>query len=153
MGRVSAGVKGISLREDDEVVEMLVIHADEQGVHVLTVSENGYGKRTAARDYPPKPRGGMGVIDIRAHDRNGPVVASKVVRTTDQVMIITREGVMIRTHVDGVSEYGRNTNGVRLIALSSGDQVIGLAPVIDREENADQGSDENDADPNSSEAS
>ena len=123
---------------------------------MLTVSENGYGKRTATRDYPTKHRGGMGVIDIRAHDRNGPVVASKVVRTTDQVMIITREGVMIRTHVDGVSEYGRNTNGVRLIALSSGDQVIGLAPVIDREEGAAQdamGSDENATAPNASEVS
>jgi DNA gyrase subunit A len=133
MGRVAAGVKGISLREGDEVVEMLVINDDED-VHVLTVSENGYGKRTSTRDYPTKHRGGMGVIDIRVHDRNGPVVASKVVRSSDQVMIITREGVLIRTQADGVSEYGRNTGGVRLISLDAGDQVIGLAPVIDRED-------------------
>jgi DNA gyrase subunit A len=149
MGRVSAGVKGISLRENDEVVEMLVIEGeDTEEVHVLTVCENGYGKRTATHDYPTKHRGGMGVIDIRAHDRNGPVVASKVVRTSDQVIIITREGVMIRTHVEGVSEYGRNTSGVRLIALDEGDQVIGIAPVIDRDEgNADEGNaDEGNAD-------
>jgi DNA gyrase subunit A len=145
MGRVSVGVKGISLREGDEVVEMLVINGDDENVHVLTVSENGYGKRTATRDYPTKHRGGMGVIDIRANDRNGPVVASKVVRPSDQVMIITREGVMIRTQADGVSEYGRNTAGVRLIALDTGDQVIGLAPVIDREEGAEEGA-EGDAD-------
>ena len=145
MGRVSVGVKGISLREGDEVVEMLVIKGDDENVHVLTVSENGYGKRTATRDYPTKHRGGMGVIDIRANDRNGPVVASKVVRPSDQVMIITREGVLIRTQADGVSEYGRNTAGVRLIALDTGDQVIGLAPVIDREEGAEEGA-EGDAD-------
>ena len=90
------------------------------------------------------------MIDIRPQDRNGPVVASKIVRTTDQVMIITRDGVMIRTHVDGVPEYGRNTNGVRLISLNAGDQVIGLAPVIDREDAAEdspgEGSDVPDTD-------
>lgn len=127
MGRVSAGVKGISLRPGDEVAQMLVIRDG----YVLTVCENGYGKRTHVREYPTKHRGGMGVIDIRTSDRNGDIVASKIVAETDEVMMITREGQMIRTRVDGISEIGRNTAGVRVISISDGDQVIDITPVID----------------------
>ena len=132
-GRVSAGVKGISLRPDDEVVDMVVLQ--EEGT-LLTISENGYGKRTAHAEYPCKHRGGRGVIDIKASDRNGPVVACKQVRVDDEIMAITQNGIIIRIPVDGISTIGRNTQGVRLINIDEGDRVIDITRVDRSEEEA-----------------
>jgi DNA gyrase subunit A len=124
MGRVSGGVKGIGLRVDDEVVDMVVVRGWD--VLLLTICEKGYGKRTSQAEYPRKHRGGMGVIDIKATDRNGPVVACKEVLDEDEVMIITQNGVMIRTAVSGITTVGRNTQGVRVINLDEGDRVIDM---------------------------
>ncbi len=127
MGRVSTGVKGIDLRDADEVVEMVVL--GEQGT-LLTVCENGYGKRTECSEYPRRRRGGMGVIDIKTSDRNGAVVSCKQVDDDDEVMVITQQGIMIRVSVKGISCIGRNTQGVRVISVDDGDRVIDMTRVV-----------------------
>jgi len=127
MGRVSTGVKGIGLREDDEVVDMVVVSSPDS--QLMTICENGYGKRTDQDEYPRKHRGGMGVLDIKTTDRNGPVVACKEVMGDDEVMIVTQDGVLIRTEVGGISTVGRNTQGVRVINLGEGDRVIDMTRV------------------------
>lgn len=135
MGRVSTGVKGIGLREGDEVVDMVVVSSPDS--QLMTICENGYGKRTEQSEYPRKHRGGMGVIDIKTTDRNGPVVACKEVMSEDEVMIVTQNGVLIRTEVNGISTVGRNTQGVRVINLGEGDRVIDMTRVPKGEDDAE----------------
>ena len=126
MGRVSTGVKGIALRGGDEVVDMVVLRG--QG-SILTICENGYGKRTEPQEYSRIRRGGMGVIDIKTTARNGSVVACKEVSENDEVMIVTQNGIMIRVPVAGIRKIGRNTEGVRVINLDQGDRVIDMTRV------------------------
>lgn len=123
MGRVSTGVKGISLRPGDEVVDMAVLREDST---LLTICENGYGKRSDQTAYPCKHRGGKGVIDIKTTERNGDVVACKEVQTEEEIMIMTQNGIMIRMPVEGLTTIGRNTQGVRVINLDEGDRVIDM---------------------------
>ncbi len=132
MGRVSTGVKGISLKNDDEVVSMVVVSPG--GGQLLTLCENGYGKRTNESEYPSKHRGGVGVIDIKTSVRNGSTVACKEVFEDDEVMIVTQKGVLIRTAVNGISTVGRNTQGVRVINIGDGDRVIDMTPLPKQEE-------------------
>ena len=127
MGRVSTGVKGIDLRGVDQVVEMVVI--GDRGT-LLTVSENGYGKRTECSEYPRIRRGGKGVIDIKTHDRNGQVVSCKQVLDEDEVMVITQQGIMIRVPVEEISCISRNTQGVRVISVEEDDRVIDMTRVV-----------------------
>ena len=127
MGRVSTGVKGVSLKANDEVVSMVVVSPGDG--QLLTLCENGYGKRTQESEYPKKHRGGVGVIDIKTSERNGPTVACKEVFENDEVMIVTQKGVLIRTGVSGISTVGRNTQGVRVINLDEGDRVIDMTPI------------------------
>ena len=130
MGRVSTGVKGIGLQADDEVVDMVVSAADEtERASLLTICQNGYGKRTGDDEYPRIRRGGRGVIDIKTTERNGNVVACKQVFDEDEVMVVTQKGIMIRTSVGGISRIGRNTQGVRVINLDQDDQVIDMTRV------------------------
>ena len=130
MGRVSTGVKGIGLQADDEVVDMVVSTADEtERASLLTICQNGYGKRTDGYEYPRIRRGGRGVIDIKTTERNGNVVACKQVFDEDEVMVVTQNGIMIRTSVGGISRIGRNTQGVRVINLDQDDQVIDMTRV------------------------
>jgi DNA gyrase subunit A len=131
MGRVSTGVKGIDLRAGDEVVGMVVV---QDQASLLTLSENGYGKRTEVEVYPTIRRGGKGVIDIKTTERNGGVVASKMVQDEDEVMIVTANGIMIRLPVESISQIGRNTQGVRVINLGDGDRVIDMTQVVQEEE-------------------
>ena len=138
MGRVSTGVKGIDLRGADEVVEMVVL--GDQGT-LLTVSENGYGKRTECSEYPRIRRGGKGVIDIKTTDRNGEVVSCKQVLDDDEVMVITQQGIMIRVPVDDISLVGRNTQGVRVISVDEGDRVIDMTRVVVDEPDGETGDD------------
>jgi DNA gyrase subunit A len=105
----------------------LMIADDEK--QVLTVSENGYGKRTKSSDFPLRGRGGQGVIGIQASDRNGAVVGSVQVTDSDEIMLISSKGTMVRTRVDEVSIQGRNTQGVRLIRLKEGEKLVGLERV------------------------
>ncbi|MCA2978379.1 MAG: DNA gyrase subunit A [Myxococcaceae bacterium] len=127
MGRGAVGVKGITLEAGDEVVSAEVV---EKGTTLLTVTENGYGKRTLEDEYRTQGRGGKGIIDIKTTERNGRVVGAVQVRDTDEVMIVTTSGVLIRMKVKDISVIGRNTQGVRLITLDGADEkVAGLSHV------------------------
>ncbi len=131
MGRTARGVRGTLLEKGDEVVGM-VVAVGEQGT-VLSVTENGYGKRTSISDYRIIKRGGKGVISIKANKRNGKVVAVKIVNEPDEIMIMTAKGVMIRLPVKGIARIGRNTQGVRIIKLGKGDRVVDVACVASEE--------------------
>ena len=132
MGRVAAGVKGIELREGDHVVGMDIIEDPAQ--QVLTVSQNGYGKRTPQEDYRIQNRGGLGLIAMDTSERNGAMVKLCLVRTDDQLMVITDGGQVIRTHVAQIREAGRNTQGVRIIRLSEGERVVDVEPVAEKDD-------------------
>ena len=126
MGRAAAGVKGITLKRDDLVVDMVVIRP---GMDVLTVCENGFGKRTDIEEYRLQKRGGSGVINIRATERNGVVVALRAVKDEDELMLITANGIMLRTAVSQTREIGRATQGVKLIRVEEGDKVVSVARI------------------------
>jgi DNA gyrase subunit A len=126
MGRAAAGVRGISLDRDDAVVDMAVIRP---GMSLLTVCENGFGKRTEIEEYRLQKRGGSGVINIRTTERNGSVVALRAVTDAHELMLITAKGIMLRTAVSQTREIGRATQGVRLIRLDEGDKVVSVARV------------------------
>ncbi|UCH85707.1 MAG: DNA gyrase subunit A [Candidatus Latescibacterota bacterium] len=130
-GRQAAGVRGVQLDDGDEVVGMAVVENDAT---LLTVTENGYGKRSALGDYSTKHRGGKGVINIRTTERNGQVVAVKEVRGRDDIMIITRKGVVIRCPLSQLSVIGRATQGVRLINLDEGDVVTDVAHLVNEDD-------------------
>ena len=123
MGRTSRGVRGIRLAENDEVVGLMVAEANS---FVLTACEHGFGKRTPIDDYPIKGRGGRGVINIRATPRNGPVVGISTCDDGDDVMYISAQGMIVRSPVAYMRPMGRNTQGVRLVNLKSGDTLVGL---------------------------
>jgi DNA gyrase subunit A len=131
MGRVSRGVRGIKLRPKDTVVDMVIA---EEGASLLTVCENGYGKRTGFDDYRPQGRGGLGLINIKTTERNGKVVALKAVKENDELMMITAAGMIIRTGLDEVRQIGRNTQGVRLIKISTGDKLVAAAKIAPEDE-------------------
>ncbi|MFL1696416.1 DNA gyrase subunit A [Weissella kandleri] len=114
MSRAAAGVRGIRLREGDYVVGADVRHADEE---VLVITENGYGKRTAIDEYPVKGRGGKGIKTANITEKNGPLVGVVVVKGSEDIMLTTDQGVMIRFTVDTVSQTGRSAQGVRLMRL------------------------------------
>ena len=134
MGRSSRGVKGISLRKGDRVIGMTVAKPDTT---VLVATENGYGKRTKAEQYRLQKRGGSGVINIKTSARNGRAVGMMTVSDTDEVVLITTGGKIIRSPVSGISVIGRNTQGVRLISLKKGDKVGAIALAGQREENGE----------------
>jgi DNA gyrase subunit A len=135
MGRTARGVRGMDLRGDDRVVDMAVISG---GASLLTVCENGYGKRTDIDEYRLTNRGGKGVINIKATARNGRVVALKAVGDEDDLMMITANGIMIRMGLQAIREIGRATQGVRLIRVDEGDRVVAVTRVA-REEQEEQG--------------
>ena len=128
MGRVAAGNIGIRMEPGDEVVGMEVL---KEGATILTVTANGYGKRTRTGEYRAQSRGGKGILTIKASKRNGPVVYSSQVSGQDELMIITGHGKIIRLSVSDISVIGRNTQGVRLINLGEGEKVVGVARVMD----------------------
>jgi len=131
MGRAARGVRGIRLRQDDSVVDMVVI---EPGMSLLTVCERGYGKRTDIEEYRLTRRGGVGVINIRVNERNGSVVALRAVTDDDELMLITAKGALLRMPVRELREIGRATQGVRLIRLDEDDRVVAVARVVSEKE-------------------
>jgi DNA gyrase subunit A len=133
MGRDSMGVKGIDLREGDFVIGMDIIEA-EGDRQVLTVSANGYGKRTKVSDWRTQNRGGKGIIGMDTSERNGALVSLRLVSPEDQLMVITNGGQVIRTRVSEIRETGRNTQGVRVIRLREAEQVVDVEPVAEGEE-------------------
>ena len=126
MGRTAAGVRGINLRDNDYVVGSDILEPDSE---VLVISEKGYGKRTAASEYPVKGRGGKGIKTANITEKNGPLAGVTVVNGDEDIMLITSAGVMIRFDVDDVSQTGRATLGVRLIKIDDGAQVASITAV------------------------
>jgi len=125
MGRGAAGVRGIKLPKDHEVIGLAMV---QDGL-VLTATENGYGKRTEIDDFPVQGRGGQGVIAIQTTARNGRTVGMLQVSADDEMMLISSNGTLVRTPVGDVSIMGRNTQGVRLIRVESGQRLVGLARI------------------------
>jgi len=127
MGRASRGVRGINLRQGDTVVGMVIV---EEKAALFTICENGYGKRTGLENYRSQSRGGVGLKNIKTSDRNGKVVALKAVQSTDDLMMITTHGMIIRTGLDQIRSIGRNTQGVRLINLKPGDKLVAAEKIV-----------------------
>ena len=128
MGRTATGVRGINLQDDDRVVSLIVPRGAGD---ILTVTQNGFGKRTAVDEYPTKSRATKGVISIKVSERNGKVVGAVQVEETDQIMMITDAGTLVRTRVSEVSIVGRNTQGVTLIRTADDENVVGLQRVAE----------------------
>jgi DNA gyrase subunit A len=136
MGRVATGVRGIRLRGADAVVGMVVIREEQRATAtLLVVTEKGRGKRTAIEDYRFQTRGGMGVINFRINDQTGKIVAIKGVLPDDELMLITRNGVVNRQRVSEIRVIGRATQGVRVMALDDGDVLMDVARVVPEDEN------------------
>jgi DNA gyrase subunit A len=123
MGRTATGVRGIKLRENGSVVSLIVPKSDGA---ILTVTENGYGKRTSLAEYPEKSRATQGVVSIKVSERNGLVVGAVQVNALDEIMLISNKGTLVRTRVKEVSQVGRNTAGVILIRTQEGEKVVGV---------------------------
>jgi len=136
MGRGAYGVRGITLAKDDWVIGMVVVKRDTT---LLSVTENGYGKRSNISDYRVTNRGGKGVINIKATQRNGKVVTIKEVVDEDELMLITQKGIIIRQPVKQIKTIGRNTQGVKLINLDPGDKLVDVARVVTNEKNNKEG--------------
>ncbi len=126
MGRISHGVRGIRLKTDDEVVAMARLVEDGD---ILTVTEEGLGKRTTSDEYRQQSRGGKGIINIKVTERTGAVVGVKVIKPEHEILLITAQGIIIRIEVNDVARYSRNTQGVRLMRLDGEDKIVAMAAV------------------------
>jgi DNA gyrase subunit A len=147
-GRVSQGVIGMRLKKDDEVVRLEVLSGsvvdttDEEGAAkalsvegaMLTVTKKGYGKRTPLEFYRIQGRGGSGIINIQVTKKNGEMVGGLRVLDKDQIMVVTANGQLIRQKVDGISKIGRRTQGLKVISLDEGDEVVGVAKLVQEQE-------------------
>ncbi|HDV5709141.1 TPA: DNA gyrase subunit A [Legionella pneumophila] len=139
MGRTARGVRGIRVEKDQAVKSLVVV--DPSGGTILTATENGYGKRTHIDEYRVSGRGGQGVISIQVTERNGKVVRSLQVTDNDEAMLITDKGTLVRFKVNELSVIGRNTQGVRLINVSSGETVVGMQKIVDLGEELEEAED------------
>jgi DNA gyrase subunit A len=135
MGRAARGVRGMMLEEGQHVISMLVAESEAQSV--LTATENGYGKRTMIGEYTRHGRGTKGMIAIQTTERNGRVVGAVLVDETDEIMLITTGGVLVRTRVSEVRLMGRATQGVTLIAVDDGNRLSGVQRVVESDAAAD----------------
>jgi DNA gyrase subunit A len=134
MGRTAYGVRGITLRDDDYVVAMEVLR---QGGALLSVTEHGYGKRTEVEEYRVQTRGGVGIINIAASERNGEVVGVVCVHENDEILLITQQGMILRMPTNDVRAIGRATQGVRLIDIEGEDKVVSMARLVEKEDEAE----------------
>ncbi len=133
MGRGATGVRGIKLKKDDEVVGMELIVSENETI--LCATETGFGKRTKASEYRTQARGGMGLINIKTGGRNGNVIGIAAVDDSDEVMMVTTNGKILRMPVKGVSVIGRNTKGVKFLDVGEGDKVVSIAKLAEKDEN------------------
>jgi DNA gyrase subunit A len=140
MGRTAYGVRGITLRDNDEVVAMEVVRA---GGTMMTVTQKGFGKRTELDEYRLQSRGGVGTIDIQTSDRNGKVVGIAYVHGDDELMLISQQGKILRMVTSAIRPIGRNTQGVKLFGMEEGDQVVSVARLAEKE--VDEGATNGDA--------
>ncbi len=144
MGRVSRGVRGMTLEDDDVVIGMEIINPSFTGSTIFTVTENGFGKRTELDEYRVQSRGGKGIITIKTTERNGCVVDIKQVTDENDLMLITDQGKIIRMQVAGFSVIGRNTQGVRLMVTEENERIVAVARLAEKEE-TDESGDEGEA--------
>ncbi len=143
MGRTATGVKGIELDKRDQVIDMVVVRRKST---LLTVTEKGMGKRSELDEYRVQHRGGRGIITLKRTDKTGDIVALKEVLPDDELMMITKKGIMIRVPVEGIRISGRNTQGVKIMNLTTGDLVVDVARVVKEDEGDDGDSDADDED-------
>jgi DNA gyrase subunit A len=122
MGRTATGVRGIRLQDGQKVISLII---STEGT-VLNITENGYGKRTKLEEFTQHKRGGQGLIAIQTSERNGAVVGAVLVNDSDEIMLITDGGILVRTRVKEISVVGRNTQGVTVIRLDKGEKVVGV---------------------------
>ena len=135
MGRATGGVRGIALEGADRVIGMVVIRRDAT---LLVVSEKGLGKRSELAEYRVQRRGGKGIITLKVTEKTGEIIALKEVQPADELMLITRHGVIIRMPVDGIRVIGRNTQGVKVMQLDAGDTVVDVTRVVKEDEGGDE---------------
>jgi len=138
MGRTATGVKGIELEKRDQVIDLVVVRRKST---LLTVTEKGMGKRSELDEYRVQHRGGRGIITLKRADKTGDIVALKEVLPDDELMMITKKGIMIRVPVEGIRVSGRNTQGVKIMNMTTGDLVVDVARVV-KEEEGDNGEDD-----------
>jgi DNA gyrase subunit A len=137
MGRVTRGVRGMTLEDDDVVIGMVIVNEQFTSSTLFTVTENGFGKRTELSEYRRQSRGGKGVITIKTTERNGCVVDIKQVTDENDLMLITDQGKIIRMAVAGFSVIGRNTQGVRLMVTEENERIVAVARLAEKEESDD----------------
>jgi DNA gyrase subunit A len=137
MGRTAAGVRGIRISEDNQVISLITVQPDDTDHQVLLGTERGFGKRTPVTDFPVQKRGGQGVIAIQTTERNGAVVGADLVSDNDETMLITNRGTLVRTQVRDISSMGRNTQGVTLIRLGDGEQLTEIEAIITLSDESD----------------
>ena len=130
MGRTARGVRGMKLPEDQRIIALII---PEEETQILTASAKGYGKRTSVDEFRLTSRGGQGVISMQCTERNGEIVGAVQVKSGEQIMLISDQGTLVRTGVDGVSSLSRNTQGVTLIRVSEGEKLVGVARVVEPE--------------------
>ena len=138
IGRTARGVRGIRLDDTNHVIGMVIIQPEVEA-SILTVTEKGFGKRTVATEYRTQGRAGRGLISIKVNERNGSAVSFHQVTETDEIMIMTSEGKILRTKVEALRDIGRTTQGVRLIDMEDTDRVVDVAKLAESSE--DDGSD------------
>ena len=134
MGRTARGVRGINLAKGHKLISLIV---PQEGGRILTVTENGYGKRTENAEFPAKGRGGKGVIAMSTSERNGSLVGAVQVWDTDEMMLISNQGTAVRTRVDEVSLLGRNTQGVRVIRTRDGEALVSVSRIVEDDDAAE----------------
>lgn len=137
MGRVSRGVRGMSLEDDDVVIGMEIINPNATGSTIFTVTENGFGKRTELDEYRVQSRGGKGIITIKTTERNGCVVDIMQVTDENDLMLITDQGKILRIPVAQFSVIGRNTQGVRLMTAEQNERIVAVAKLAEKDEGDD----------------
>jgi DNA gyrase subunit A len=138
MGRQAAGVNAIRLTDDDVVAGMDVVNLDH--THMLVVTRNGFGKRTLLDEYRQRGRYGVGVRTLGHIDKTGPIVAMRCMKESDDILLITREGVVLRTSLDQIRETGRSTQGVTVMKLAEGDEIVGMTLMASSGENGEASS-------------
>lgn len=137
MGRPARGVRGMTLEGDDEVIGLQSV-TENTSLALVTVTENGYGKRTDIGEYRVQSRGGKGIITIKTSERNGKVVAIMMVEEDSDLMFITNRGKLLRTRVSNIRSIGRNTQGVRMMILEDDELIVSVAKLAEKEEDADE---------------
>ena len=133
MGTAAAGVKGITLRDEDKVVGAAIINSqmDNAEVRILTITEEGYGKRTKLLEYRLTSRGGKGIINAKLNEKTGKIVDVKVVNENDEIMLITSEGTLIRTSVNNISVIGRTATGVRIMKVRNNEKIASVVKITE----------------------